>query len=214
MKLHSPSRVGSLSSTNLGDLLLFLIPFKSSLSSCIHNYITSIHNILSQKWCTLYLSLFDPSNQGFHLQISRRRNLNRGISHTPFFDLRYHWQVSFDPDRSLMFQWKIRQRDFLKYLIFGFESGPFLFLFLIFISIFYFKLILILFLIFNKSIFLFILITSFKISPIVQICIVTFLIFLSYYYCLIKIQKNGHHPKNNTVRVFFLSPSQTNSQPY
>ena len=41
-----------------------------SLSSCIHNCITSIHSILGKKWCTLYLSLFDQSNQRFHLQVS------------------------------------------------------------------------------------------------------------------------------------------------
>jgi len=57
----------------------------------LHSYcITSIHSILCQKWCTLYLSLFDQSNQRFHLQISRRRNLNRGICHTPIFALRHH----------------------------------------------------------------------------------------------------------------------------
>jgi len=51
---------------NLGITLLFLIPVKSPLSSCIHDCITSIspafHNILGQKWCTLYLSLFGLSN--------------------------------------------------------------------------------------------------------------------------------------------------------
>jgi len=82
------------SSTNLGIPLLFLVPIKSSFSSCIHNCITNIHSILGQKWCTLYLSLFDQTNQRFHLQISRRRNLNRGICHTPFFDPRWHWHVS------------------------------------------------------------------------------------------------------------------------
>jgi len=47
-----PSRVGSLSSTNLGILVFLFIQNKSSSSSYIHNYITNIHNILSQKWCT------------------------------------------------------------------------------------------------------------------------------------------------------------------
>jgi len=66
----------------------FSSQIKLSLSSCNHNCITNIHNILGQKWCTLYLSLFDQSNQRFYLQISGRRNLNRGICHTPIFDLR------------------------------------------------------------------------------------------------------------------------------
>jgi len=48
----------------------------------------AFHSILGQKWHTLYLSLFDPSNQRFHLQVSERRNLNRAICHTPIFDLR------------------------------------------------------------------------------------------------------------------------------
>ena len=43
----------------------------------------------------LYLSLFDSSNQRFHLQISGRRNLNRGICHTPIFDQGCHWHVPF-----------------------------------------------------------------------------------------------------------------------
>jgi len=81
--------------TNLGIPLLFLIPVESPLPSCIHDCITSIspafHSILGQKWCTLYLSLFGPSNQIFHLQVSARRNLNRGICHTPIFDLRSHF---------------------------------------------------------------------------------------------------------------------------
>jgi len=51
---------------NLGIPLLFLIPVKSPLSSFIHDCITSIspafHNILGQKLCTLYLSLFGLSN--------------------------------------------------------------------------------------------------------------------------------------------------------
>jgi len=57
----------------------------------LHSYcITSIHSILCKKWCTLYLSLFDHSNQRFHLQSLRTKNLNRGICHTPIFDLRRH----------------------------------------------------------------------------------------------------------------------------
>jgi len=122
----SPSGVGFLSAKILGIPLLFLIPVKSYSPSCIHNYTTSIHNILSQKWCTLYLSLFDPSNQRFHLQIFGWRNLNRGICHTPFFDLRYHRHTSSDLDRSLTFRRKFRQRGILKYLIFDSKSGPLL----------------------------------------------------------------------------------------
>ena len=48
MKLQFPG-VGSPSSTNMGIPLFLLIQNKSSWSSYIHNYITSIHNILSQK---------------------------------------------------------------------------------------------------------------------------------------------------------------------
>jgi len=84
----SDSRVGSLSQWIWVIPLLFLIPVKMSLTSYIHNCITSIRSILGQKWCTLYFSLFGPSNQIFHLWISGRRSLNRGICHTPIFDLR------------------------------------------------------------------------------------------------------------------------------
>jgi len=78
------------SSTNLGIPLWFLVPIKMSLPSCIHNCITSI----SQS----FHNIFGPSNQRFHLRISRRRNLNRGICHTPFFDPRWHWHVSVGPE--------------------------------------------------------------------------------------------------------------------
>jgi len=89
-----PNRVGSLSLTNLGILLLFLSPVGSSSSSCIHTCITSTHGILGSKnWCTLYLTLFGPSNQRFHLQVSVRRNLNRGICHTPIFDPNFYFFV-------------------------------------------------------------------------------------------------------------------------
>ena len=103
--------------------VVFFIPVEPSLSSCIHNCITSIHNVLGQNWCTLYFSLFDPSSQRFHLQISGRRNLNRGICHTPIFDSRPYVHMSFDPEQSLTFQWKFQQRGILKYLIFGSDSS-------------------------------------------------------------------------------------------
>jgi len=64
---------------------------RQNVFAALHSYcITSTHSILGQKWCTLYLSLFDQPNQRFHLQISGRRNLNRGICNTPIFDLRHH----------------------------------------------------------------------------------------------------------------------------
>jgi len=98
VKLHYPkwSRI-PFPSTNLGIPLLFLVPVKMSLPSCIDSCLTNIHSILGQKWCTLYLSLFDRSNQRFHLRISGRRNLNRGICHAQFFDPRWHWHVSSGP---------------------------------------------------------------------------------------------------------------------
>jgi len=44
--------------------------------------------------------------------------------HTPSFDLRPCIHMSFNPDQSLTFQWKIRQRGILNYLIFCSDSGP------------------------------------------------------------------------------------------
>jgi len=51
MKLHYPQAESDpFSSTDLGIFsLLFLIPAKPSMSSCIHNCITCIHSILGQK---------------------------------------------------------------------------------------------------------------------------------------------------------------------
>jgi len=106
VKLHYPqSESDPFLSKELGYPVV--ISIKSPLSSCIHNCIACIHRhfitILGPKWCTLYLSLFDPSNQRFHLQIFGRRNLNRGICHTPIFDLRYHRHVLFNLDQSRPF---------------------------------------------------------------------------------------------------------------
>ena len=64
----------------------------------------AFHSILGQKWRTLYLSLFGPSNQRIHLQVSRQRNLNRGICHTPIFDLTSYIHTLLDPEQSLTFQ--------------------------------------------------------------------------------------------------------------
>jgi len=90
VKLHYPQAESDpFFSKELGYPIV--ISIKSPLSSCIHNCIACIHSILGQKRCTLYLSLFDPSNQRFHLQVSGRRNLNRGICHTLIFDLRPHF---------------------------------------------------------------------------------------------------------------------------
>jgi len=123
--------------------LLFLIPVKMSMSSCIHNRIACIHSILGQKWCTLDLSLFDPSNQRFHLQISRRRNLNRGICHTPIFDPRYHRHLPFNLGQSRPFSVKNSAERYFKIPHIWFRVGPssfnFLFLFIYLISIFYLK---------------------------------------------------------------------------
>jgi len=61
------------------------------------------------------------------------------VCHTPIFDPNCHWHMSLGPTfvRSLIwsisdFQWKFRQRDILKYLIFDSESGPLLTLSLFF----------------------------------------------------------------------------------
>ena len=58
--------------------------------------------------------------------------------HTPIFDLRRHWHVSFDATFtrrqtpiSLWFSTEIRQRGILKYLMFDSELGPLLSLFLL-----------------------------------------------------------------------------------
>jgi len=117
---------------NLG-IPLFLIPVRSPLPSRVHVYITSIspafHSILGQKWCTLYLSLFDPSNQRFHLQISGRRNLNRGICQPQFLTQDTTDTFLLTSTNLDLFSVKIRQRGILKYLIFSSESGPLLSIF-------------------------------------------------------------------------------------
>jgi hypothetical protein len=95
----SPSRVGSLFFNELGYPSVFFIPVKPSLPSCIHNCIMSISQHLRSKiGVLLYLSLFGPSKQRFHLQFSGRRNLNKGICHTPIFDLRSHIHTPSDPE--------------------------------------------------------------------------------------------------------------------
>ena len=91
VKLHYPQvELDPFSSTNLVSCCCFY-PQSNHLCRPAFTYIMSIsqafHIILGQKWCTPYLSLFDPSNQIFHLRIFKRRNLNRGICHTPIFDL-------------------------------------------------------------------------------------------------------------------------------
>jgi len=83
----------------------------------------AFHSILGQIWCTLYLSLFGPSNQRFHLQVFRRRNLNRGICHTPFFDLRGHWHVYFDLISLRLFKENSAEKYF-KIPHFVFRFGP------------------------------------------------------------------------------------------
>jgi hypothetical protein len=62
--------------------------FPQDSESCIHICIISILGILGPKLCILYLSPFIPSRQRFHLHLSGWRNLNRGICHTPIFNLR------------------------------------------------------------------------------------------------------------------------------
>jgi len=84
----SPSGVGSPSSTNMGITMFHLIQNKSSLSSYIHDYIKSINNILSQKWRTCIQVSSTRQIKDSIFKISGRRNLNRGICHTPIFDLK------------------------------------------------------------------------------------------------------------------------------
>jgi len=93
VKLHYPLAESDPFLNEFGYPVVVSWSSQNFFAFCIHNCITSIHSILGQKWCTLYLSFFDLSNQRFLLQISGRRNLNRGICHTPIFDLRYHWHV-------------------------------------------------------------------------------------------------------------------------
>jgi hypothetical protein len=77
------------------DNNLFLVTTFRTKFRVLHSY-HYIHSILQfnlvKKWCTLYLSLFHPSNQNkkkilfSFSKISGWRNLNRGICRTPFFD--------------------------------------------------------------------------------------------------------------------------------
>jgi hypothetical protein len=77
-----------------------VFPNNKSLSLVIHfptrfkvlylHCIISILGILGPKLGILYLSPFILSRRRFHLHLSRWRNLNRGICHTPIFDLRFH----------------------------------------------------------------------------------------------------------------------------
>jgi hypothetical protein len=62
--------------------------FQQDSKSRIRICIISILGILGPKLGILYLSPFIPSRQRFHLHLFRWRNLNRGICHTPIFDLR------------------------------------------------------------------------------------------------------------------------------
>jgi hypothetical protein len=77
-----------------------VFPNNKSLSLVIHfptrfkvlhlHCIISILGILGPKLGILYLSPFILSRRRFHLHLSRWRNLNRGICHTPIFDLRFN----------------------------------------------------------------------------------------------------------------------------
>ena len=87
------------------DRMLFPSWIKTSWQSLspsgVHSFCTSLVKVslhhshfwyLRSKICVFwYLSLFYPvETKIFNLHISGRRNLNRGICHTPIFDLRYH----------------------------------------------------------------------------------------------------------------------------
>jgi len=58
--------------------------------------------------------------------------------HTPIFDLTSYIHTPSDPEYSLTFQRKIRQKGILKYIMFGSESDPLLSLSLFFLFTFIF----------------------------------------------------------------------------
>ena len=140
---HYPSK-GNRQFSSPVTLISFVPPVSIYLRFCICSYIADIHNFITRihiiihkhlksKLVYLIFKSLRPVDLKFSFKSPWRRNLNRGICHTPIFDLRRHWHVSFDATFihrlaliDLCISVKISAERYFKIPHFGSESGPLL----------------------------------------------------------------------------------------